>query len=219
LAAVGASPHAEAFVRQLAWREFAYHVAHAQPELLDSPIKAGFSAMGWHEDPEAFEAWSRGMTGFPMVDAGMRQLEATGWMHNRVRLLTASLLTKHLLVRWQDGATFFERSLVDLDPVLNAFNWQWVAGSGADAAPYFRVFNPVVQGERFDTDGAYIRRWVPELAELPARWIQKPWLAPADVLRGAGVKLGVGYPAPIVDLAEGRVRALAAFAASKTSRD
>jgi deoxyribodipyrimidine photo-lyase len=206
------------FVRQLAWREFAYHVLAANPESLDRPLRAEFSAMPWRDDPESLQAWSEGRTGWPLVDAGMRQLAETGWMHNRVRMVVASALTKDLLVRWQSGASAFESSLGDYDPAANAFNWQWVAGSGADAAPYFRIFNPTLQGTRFDPEGDYVRRWVPELAEVPSRYIHRPWAAPAEVLQSAGVRLGTTYPNQLIDHGEARRRALAAFSAMRANR-
>lgn len=203
---------ASAFLRQLAWREFAYHVLHSYPNTLDEPLRERFSAFPWCADEASTNAWRTGQTGYPLVDAGMRQLAATGWMHNRVRLVCGSFLTKHLLQPWQTGLAHFEARLADYDPAANAFNWQWVAGCGADAAPYFRVFNPTLQGTRFDPDGAYVRAWVPELAELDVRWVHQPWKAPTQELAAAGVALGKSYPAPIIDHAEGRARALAAFA-------
>ncbi len=202
---------AEPFLRQLAWREFAYHTLDAHPDSFEVPLRAEFSAMPWRDDPAALEAWAAGRTGWPLVDAGMRQLAVLGWMHNRVRLVAASVLVKDLLVPWQAGEEVFRQRLVDYDPAANAFNWQWVAGCGADAAPYFRIFNPTLQGTRFDADGAYVREWVPELAALPDRWIQRPHEAPARVLEEAGVVLGETYPRPLVDHAEARERALAAF--------
>lgn len=201
------------FIRQLAWREFAHHVLHHFPQTAARPLQMRFEEFPWSDDPRALEAWQGGLTGFPMVDAGIRQLVSTGWMHNRVRLLAGSVLTKHLLVPWQTGAAFFEARLADFDQASNVFNWQWVAGCGADAAPYFRIFSPARQGSRFDADGTYVRRWVPELAALPNRWIHSPWEAPADVLASAGVRLGRDYPQPIVDHAEARLRALAAYEA------
>ena len=157
-------------------------------------------------------AWQKGRTGYPIVDAGMRELWRTGWMHNRVRMIAASFLVKHLLQPWQAGEAWFWDTLVDADAASNSASWQWVAGCGADAAPYFRIFNPTTQGEKFDADGAYVRRFVPELARLPNAFIHRPWEAPAPVLRGAGVRLGETYPAPLVDHAEARARALAALA-------
>ena len=206
------------FIRQLAWREFAYHVLAANPSSLDEPLRREFSAMPWRDDPAALEAWLAGQTGWPLVDAGMRQLAETGWMHNRVRMVVASALTKDLLVPWQSGAEAFERLLGDFDPAANAFNWQWVAGSGADAAPYFRIFNPALQGKRFDPDGDYVRRWVPELAEMPARFIHRPWEAPEAALEAAGVRLGEDYPEQLIDHGEARRRALAAFSAISRNR-
>ena len=174
--------------------------------------------MVWRDDPDALEAWRAGQTGFPLVDAGMRQLAQTGWMHNRVRMVAASLLAKDLLVAWQDGAHAFTEMLVDIDPPLNAFNWQWVAGSGADAAPYFRIFNPALQGQRYDPLGDYVRHWVPELAKVPAQWLHRPEQAPKTQLKAAGVVLGKAYPLPIVDRAGARMRALAAFSAMREGR-
>jgi deoxyribodipyrimidine photo-lyase len=156
--------------------------------------------------------WTRGETGYPLIDAGMRELWHTGWMHNRVRMVAASFLVKHLLIPWQEGAAWFWDTLVDADLANNTMGWQWSAGCGADAAPYFRIFNPVIQGERFDPDGAYVRRWVPELAGIPAAWIHKPWNAPVSVLAEAGIELGRDYPEPIVEHEVARKRALAALA-------
>lgn len=209
---------ASAFVRQLFWREFAYHTLHHFPHTPERPLHAAFERMGWAEDPTGLAAWGEGRTGYPIVDAGMRELAATGWMHNRVRMIVASFLTKDLLLPWQDGAHFFWEHLADADLANNTFGWQWVAGSGADAAPYFRVFNPVLQGQKFDPDGDYVRTWVPELAALPAKWVHRPWEAPTDVLAAAGVELGSAYPAPIVDHAWARQRALAAYGAVRGGR-
>ncbi|PKQ19905.1 MAG: deoxyribodipyrimidine photolyase [Actinobacteria bacterium HGW-Actinobacteria-6] len=205
------SAGAEAFVRQLHWREFAYHLLHYHPHTPERPLRARFDVFPWSRDPDALEAWQSGMTGYPIVDAGMRELLATGWMHNRVRMLVASLLTKDLLLPWVDGARWFWERLADADLANNTFGWQWVAGCGADAAPYFRIFNPVLQGERFDTDGAYVKRWIPELEALPAAWVHRPWGAPSGVLASAGITLGREYPQPIVDHASARLRALAVY--------
>ncbi|MGQ0554158.1 MAG: cryptochrome/photolyase family protein [Planctomycetota bacterium] len=202
----------ESFRRELGWREFAHHLLVHFPRTTDEPLREPFARFPWREDAAALAAWQRGATGYPIVDAGMRQLWATGWMHNRVRMIVASFLVKHLLIRWQEGAAWFWDTLVDADLANNTLNWQWSAGCGADAAPYFRIFHPVLQGRRFDADGAYLRRWVPELARLPARWMHAPWEAPASVLQEAGLRLGRDYPAPIVDHAAARARALAAFA-------
>jgi deoxyribodipyrimidine photo-lyase len=212
-AAASAGHIAEPFIRQLAWREFAYHVLHHHPETVDTPLNAKFAGFPWAQEESLFAAWRAGATGYPLVDAGMRQLAATGWMHNRVRLVCGSFLTKHLLQPWQTGEAHFRERLVDYDVAANVFNWQWIAGCGADAAPYFRIFNPSLQGERFDQDGGYVRRWVPELARLESKWVHSPWRAPQAVLESAGVALGTSYPAPIVDHSEARARALAAYAA------
>jgi deoxyribodipyrimidine photo-lyase len=173
--------------------------------------------MPWRDDEHGLAAWRAGLTGFPFVDAGMRQLATTGWMHNRVRLVVGSFLTKDLLIPWQKGEEHFRESLVDADTAQNAFNWQWVAGSGSDAAPYFRIFNPVLQGRRFDPGASYVRTWVPELAALPDRWIHEPHAAPPEVLRAAQITIGKEYPAPLVDHAEARLRALAAYETVKRS--
>jgi deoxyribodipyrimidine photo-lyase len=174
-------------------------------------LRSEFERFPWSGDAAALRAWRGGRTGFPIVDAGMRELRTTGWMHNRVRMIVGSFLTKDLLVRWQDGADWFWDQLVDADLANNAMGWQWVAGCGIDAAPYFRIFNPVSQGEKFDPQGHYVARWVPELARLDPAWIHKPWQAPAEVLARAGVRLGETYPRPIVDHALARRRALDAY--------
>ncbi len=206
----GALTAAEAFVRQLAWREFGQHLLYHFPHTANEPLDARFDAMPWHTDYAAdLRRWQQGKTGIPIVDAGMRELWTTGWMHNRVRMIVASLLTKNLLIPWQEGARWFWDTLVDADLANNSMGWQWVAGCGADAAPFFRIFNPVLQGQRFDPDGSYVRRWVPELKLLPVKWLHQPWLAPAAVLDGAQLQLGVNYPQPIVDLAQSREQALA----------
>jgi deoxyribodipyrimidine photo-lyase len=203
----------ETFVKEILWREFSYHLLWHRPELPSRNLRREFDAFPWQRDPALLETWQRGRTGYPIVDAGMRQLWRLGWMHNRVRMVAASLLVKHLLQPWQDGAAWFWDTLVDADLASNSASWQWVAGCGTDAAPYFRVFNPVLQGEKFDAEGAYIRRFVPELAKLPASFIHKPWEAPDGVLAAAGLRLGRDYPRPVVEPAAGRARALAAFAA------
>lgn len=204
---------ADAYLRELGWRDFASHLLAARPELPTEPLDRRFSDYPWETDRKALQAWQQGVTGYPIVDAGMRQLWQTGWMHNRVRMIAASFLIKDLRIHWREGEAWFWDTLVDADLANNAFNWQWVAGCGADAAPYFRIFNPVLQGETFDPDGAYVRRFVPELARLSPKWIHKPWQAPAAVLAEAGVTLGRTYPRPIVDHGDARRLALAAFAA------
>ncbi|MCX8007989.1 MAG: DNA photolyase family protein [Coriobacteriia bacterium] len=202
---------ARAFLRQLAWREFAYHLLAAFPHTVDRPLRPAFERFPWSYDEQASEVWRAGRTGYPIVDAGMRELAQTGWMHNRVRMAVASFLTKDLLQPWQDGARWFWQRLADADLADNTLGWQWVAGCGADAQPFFRIFNPVVQSRRFDPDGEYVRRWVPELARVPARWIHAPWEAPATELATAGVRLGEDYPRPLVDHRVARARALAAL--------
>ena len=185
---------------------------HQQPKLAENNWNPRFDALAWRTDAGALEHWRRGRTGYPVVDAGMRELWTTGYMHNRVRMIVASFLTKHLGVDWREGEAWFWDTLCDADGANNPANWQWVAGSGADAAPYYRVFNPILQGEKFDPDGGYVRRWVPELSRLDNAHIHAPWQAPEAALDAAGVKLGRDYPAPIVDHAKARARALAAYA-------
>ena len=201
----------EKYRAELGWREFSYHLLHHFPDLARANFQRRFDAFPWRDDAKALARWQRGLTGYPIVDAGMRQLWRTGWMHNRVRMVAASFLIKHLLIDWRLGEEWFWDTLVDADPANNAAGWQWVAGSGADAAPYFRVFNPVLQGEKFDPDGSYVRNWIPELARLPDAFIHKPWTASPLELAAAGVALGKTYPAPIVDHQEARARALDAF--------
>ena len=200
-----------AFQRELVWREFSAHLLFHFPDIPERPWRENFARFPWREDEAALQAWQRGRTGYPIVDAGMRELWETGWMHNRVRMVAASFLVKHLLLSWQAGEAWFWDTLVDADLANNAASWQWVAGSGADAAPFFRIFNPMTQGRKFDPDGDYVRRWVPELGDLPARHIHEPWSAPPDVLEAAGVDPGRTYPRPIVDHKGARERALAAF--------
>jgi len=216
VAAAGKSEAAaEKFLCEIAWREFAQHLLFHFPSLPEANWRPAFDAVEWRRDPAALAAWQQGRTGYPIVDAGLRELWATGWMHNRVRMVVASFLIKDLLLDWRQGAAWFWDTLVDADLANNAASWQWVAGSGADAAPYFRVFNPVLQGERFDPEGAYVRRWVPELAGLPRQVIHRPWEADAAILRQAGVTLGRSYPERIVAHDAARRRALAAFKAVK----
>jgi deoxyribodipyrimidine photo-lyase len=203
----------ETFRRELAWREFSAHLLNHVPSLPEEPFRPEFKAFPWKRDDRLLRAWQKGLTGYPIVDAGMRQLWATGWMHNRVRMIAASFLIKDLLIPWTEGEAWFWDTLVDADLANNAASWQWVAGCGADAAPYFRVFNPVKQGATFDPDGEYVRRWVPELAKLPAAAIHAPWTVPSGGLAMAGITLGKTYPRPIVDHKAARLLALDAFAA------
>jgi deoxyribodipyrimidine photo-lyase len=203
---------ADKFLSELAWREFCRHLLFDVPDLATRNLQPAFDRFPWRNDGRALRAWQRGQTGYPLVDAGMRELWHTGTMHNRVRMVAASFLVKHLLIDWRAGEKWFWDTLVDADPGSNPANWQWVAGSGVDAAPYFRVFNPVLQGERFDPGGAYTRRWVPELARLPDSLIHRPWSATPLECQAAGVRLGATYPQPIVDHKAGRERALAAYA-------
>jgi deoxyribodipyrimidine photo-lyase len=221
--AEGTSPDsggARVYLAEIGWREFGYHLLHHFPHTPEQPLRAEFARFPWAQDPggKKLRAWQHGFTGYPIVDAGMRQLWRTGWMHNRVRMVAASFLVKHLRLPWQEGAAWFWDTLVDADLASNTLGWQWTAGCGADAAPYFRIFAPVTQGERFDANGDYVRAWVPELAKLPAKWIHAPWTAPPDVLAAAGVTLGKTYPRPIVDHASARADALQAFALLKETR-
>lgn len=199
------------FRKEVGWREFSWHLLANEPALAQKNHNPRFDEFPWLDNETALSAWQKGLTGYPIVDAGMRQLWQTGWMHNRVRMVVASFLTKHLMIDWRKGEDWFWDTLVDADPASNAASWQWVAGSGADAAPYFRIFNPVLQGEKFDPDGDYTRAFVPELAEMPSRYIHKPWSAPDQVLKTAGVRLGHTYPHPVVDHQLARDRALAAY--------
>ena len=201
----------DTFLKEILWREFSYHLLWHRPEMPETPLRAEYKNFPFEPDQRLLHAWQRGRTGYPIVDAGMRQLWHHGWMHNRVRMIVASFLVKHLLQPWQEGVAWFWDTLVDADLASNAQNWQWVAGSGADASPYFRIFNPVTQGQKFDAAGRYVRRWVPELARVSDKWIHAPWTAPPEVLRDAGVRLGQTYPRPIVDHAVARDRALAAL--------
>jgi deoxyribodipyrimidine photo-lyase len=211
------SADADKFLSELGWREFCRHLLYDNPDIATANLQPAFDAFPWKHDSKALSAWQGGRTGYPIVDAGMRQLWRTGVMHNRVRMVVASFLVKHLLIDWREGERWFWDTLVDADAGSNPANWQWVAGCGADAAPYFRVFNPVLQGEKFDPGGAYVRRWVPELARLPNKLIHQPWRATPLELKSAGLELGRTYPEPIIDHAEGRERALAAYAKIRKS--
>jgi deoxyribodipyrimidine photo-lyase len=218
--ALARDPHGTAwrnsqFLTELGWREFAYHLLFHFPATPEQPLRANYAAFPWAQNAAARSAWTRGATGYPIVDAGLRQLWHTGWMHNRVRMIAASFLIKDLLIDWTDGARWFWDTLVDADLASNTLGWQWVAGCGADAAPFFRIFNPSTQGAKFDPQGDYVRRWLPELARLSNQWIQEPSAAPAEVLEAAGIRLGTDYPYPLVDHAVARKAALAALSRIK----
>ena len=201
----------EKFFSELGWREFAYHLLFHYPTLAEANYQPKFDAFPWVSDSAALAAWQRGRTGYPIVDAGMRQLWQTGFMHNRVRMIVASFLIKHLMIDWREGERWFWDTLCDADPANNAASWQWVAGSGADAAPYYRIFNPITQGQKFDPAGDFVRQFVPELAMMPTDFIHRPWEAPSHLLARAGVRLGETYPTPIVSHEMARNRALDAF--------
>jgi len=207
----GATDGRTGFTRQLAWRDWYAHLLHEMPHMVSNAVRSEYDNIEWLDDPEGLEAWKAGRTGYPIVDAGMRQLAETGWMHNRVRMIVGSFLVKDLLIDWREGERWFRRMLIDGEPSQNAGNWQWVAGTGTDAAPYFRIFNPISQSRKFDADGAYIRRWVPELAGLDKKTIHAPWEAGPLDLAAAGVILGDTYPEPIVDHVFARDRTLSAY--------
>ena len=203
------------FLAEVGWREFAHHLLYHFPHTPTEPLRADFKKFPWRKDAAFLKAWQKGQTGYPIVDAGMRELWTTGWMHNRVRMIVASFLVKDLLLSWTEGARWFWDTLVDADLAQNTSGWQWTAGCGADSAPYFRVFNPISQGEKFDPQGDYVRKWCPELGKLPNNWLHQPWQAPPDILARAGVVLGRDYPEPIVSHAIAREVALEAFAKLK----
>jgi deoxyribodipyrimidine photo-lyase len=213
--ASGRESDVDKLLAEVVWRDFSAEQLAAFPELASTPHDRRFDRFPWRDDAAALKAWQRGRTGYPIVDAGMRQLWRTGWMHNRVRMIAASFLVKHLLLDWRHGEAWFWDTLVDADPANNAFSWQWIAGSGPDASPFHRIFSPLAQGETFDNEGAYVRRYVPELARLPDAFIHRPWDAPAALLAEAGVALGDTYPEPIVRHEAARTRALAAARAMR----
>ena len=199
------------FLSELGWREFSYQLLYHNPELAETCLQNKFEAFPWRNDADAFEAWKRGETGYPIVDAGMRELRRTGYMHNRVRMIVASFLIKHLLIDWREGEKWFWECLVDADPANNSASWQWVAGCGADAAPYFRIFNPILQGPKFDADGIYTKTYVPELSALSGKTLYAPWTAKSDMLDSGAISLGDTYPNPIVNHEAARARALESF--------
>lgn len=207
----GTDSNADRFLSEIGWREFSYYLLYHEPSLPERNLQRKFDRMQWRHDAAVLTRWQRGRTGIPIVDAGMRQLWRTGYMHNRVRMIVASLLVKNLQHDWRDGARWFWDTLLDADLASNSASWQWVAGTGADAAPYFRIFNPVTQGRKFDPGGRYVRQYVPEVSALPDKYVHSPWEAPADILEAAGIELGRDYPEPLVDLKESRERALASF--------
>lgn len=213
---------AEAYLRQLIWRDFSYYLLHHNPHITQAPFKPAFAKFPWQNTKTqsnqlALKRWQQGRTGYPLVDAGMRQLWQTGWMHNRIRMVVASFLTKHLQIHWMHGANWFWDTLLDADQANNTAGWQWVAGCGADAAPYFRIFNPITQSEKFDPNGDYIRQYVPELAGLSKKYIHSPWLAPKAILKDANITLGKDYPNPMVDHKTARETALNAYAVLKSA--
>lgn len=206
------------FLSEVGWREFGYHLLYHFADTPKQALRENFRAFPWNSDQENLRRWQRGQTGYPVVDAAMRQLWHTGWMHNRARMIVASFLCKHLLIPWQRGAEWFWDTLVDADLASNTLGWQWTAGCGADAAPYFRIFNPITQGEKFDPQGQYIRQWVPEIAELPTKWLYQPSAAPEDVLAEAAITIGDTYPEPIVDHPTARQAALDAYEQIKVKK-
>jgi deoxyribodipyrimidine photo-lyase len=205
------SPAVKRYQSELGWREFAYHLLFHFPQTTRNPLRKEFSKFPWLNNRAKLRAWQQGRTGYPIVDAGLRELWQTGWMHNRVRMIVASFLVKDLLISWQQGAAWFWDTLLDADLANNTLGWQWTAGCGADAAPYFRIFNPTSQGQKFDPQGEYVRRWIPELADLPDEFLHSPSQAPEEILTRASIELGKTYPHPIVDHRSARVRALTAF--------
>ena len=215
-ATYGMGGDSDKFLSEIGWREFSYTLLFYNPDLASQNYKSDFDKFPWDSDPAKVAAWRRGQTGYPFVDAGMRELWQTGWQHNRVRMVCASFLIKHLLTDWRVGETWYWDTLLEADPASNAASWQWVAGSGADASPYFRIFNPFTQGEKFDPNGGYVRQYIPELAGLPNKYIHQPWTAPPDILAESGVVLGKTYPKPIVDHKAARELALNAYKISRS---
>jgi deoxyribodipyrimidine photo-lyase len=205
----------EHFCSELGWREFSFNLLYYFPDLPNKNLQSKFDQFPWQSNIDLLKKWQQGLTGYPIVDAGMRELWQTGFMHNRVRMIVASFLIKNLLIDWREGERWFWDCLVDADLASNSASWQWVAGCGADAAPYFRIFNPITKGEKFDPMGIYTKKYVPELAKMPDKYLFKPWEAPKHILDAAGVKLGLNYPMPIVDIQSTRIRALEAYASCK----
>ncbi|NRA73467.1 MAG: deoxyribodipyrimidine photo-lyase [Rickettsiales bacterium] len=203
--------NSKCFLSELGWREFSYHLLYHFPELPNKNLQNKFNLLPWKENKKYLEKWQKGQTGYPIIDAGMRELLQTGYMHNRVRMVVGSFLVKNLLLHWHHGEKWFWQHLVDADLANNSASWQWVAGCGADAAPFFRIFNPILQGNKFDPKGEYTRKYVPELKTLPDKYLFAPWEAPDDILDKSKIKLGIDYPYPIVDIKESREKALAAY--------
>ena len=204
------------FMREIGWREFAHHLLVHFPSTTEQPLRPEFKSFPWRKDPEMLAAWQKGKTGYPIVDAGMRELWATGWMHNRVRMIVGSFLVKHLLLDWKEGERWFWDTLVDADLANNTLGWQWIAGCGADAAPYFRIFNPIMQSEKFAGNAEYIRKWVPELKTLPTAHLHAPWKTNPNILKESGIHLGRTYPNPMVDHIIARENALDAYQRMKS---
>lgn len=211
----GGAQDADNFLSEIGWREFSHALLYYNPELRRKNLQSKFDNFAWRESGDNLTRWQRGQTGYPIVDAAMRELRQTGYMHNRLRMVVGSFLVKNLLIHWHHGEAWFWDCLVDADHANNSASWQWISGCGADAAPYFRVFNPVTQGQKFDEDGSFTRKYVPELKDMPAKYLFNPWDAPADVLTRAGVRLGETYPTPVVDVKLSREAALDAFALLK----
>lgn len=205
----------DTWLNELIWRDFYYNIMDNFPFVLNRSFKNNFIHIPWRDSNKDLDAWKNGLTGYPVVDAGMRQLRETGWMHNRARMITASFLTKDLLINWQEGEKWFMEQLIDGDPASNNGGWQWSAGTGTDAAPYFRIFNSVLQGKKFDPFGTYVRRWLPELTSVPEKFIHSPWEMPLDLQSKINLQIGKSYPKPIVNHSEAREKALAAYKSSR----
>ena len=199
------------FINEIGWREFSHSLLHNFPEMEKNNLRKEFDKFNWIKNDEFLKKWKKGLTGYPIVDAGMRELYETGWMHNRVRMITASFLVKHLRIHWKEGEKYFRNSLIDFNIANNVSGWQWVAGTGADASPYFRIFNPILQGEKFDPNGEYVTKWCPELKNVPIEFLHKPWEMPEQMQNQINFKLGHSYPLPIVKHVEARNSALKAF--------
>jgi deoxyribodipyrimidine photo-lyase len=206
---------AETWLNELIWREFYQHILYHFPQARAQSFRPELRSIRWENDPRLFEAWCQGQTGYPVVDAAMRQLAQTGWMHNRARMIVASFLTKDLHIDWRWGEKWFMQHLIDGDPAANNGGWQWTAGTGTDAAPYFRIFNPVAQGNKFDPQGDFVRHWVPELRNIPAEWIHQPWMMPPALQAATGCRIGQHYPQPVVEHAAARERTLRLYGEAK----